>query len=88
MIATTLFGLEPLLKDELEKINAKKIQIGNRCVYFTGNNELMYRANIQLRTALKILKEISIFKSKNEHELYKNINRIKWDKIMTTSQNF
>ncbi|MBF25346.1 MAG: RNA methyltransferase [Flavobacteriales bacterium] len=88
MIATTLFGLEPLLKDELEKINAKKIQIGNRCVYFTGNNELMYRANIQLRTALKILKEISIFKSKNEHELYKNINRIKWDKIMTTSQTF
>ena len=88
MTATTLFGLEPLLKDELKNINAKKIQVGNRCVYFSGGKELMYRANIQLRTALKILKELSIFKAKNENELYKSVSKIKWYKILDNSKTF
>ena len=88
MVATTLFGLEPLLKEELEKLNAKEISIGNRCVYFKGDLELMYRANIQLRTALKILKNLTSFKAKKEEELYKNISRIKWYKIFNTSKTF
>ena len=88
MVATTLFGLEPLLKEELENLNAKEISIGNRCVYFKGDLELMYRANIQLRTALKILKNLTSFKAKKEEELYKNISRIKWYKIFNTSKTF
>ncbi len=64
MVDTTLFGLEPLLEQELKNINAREIKIGNRCVYFVGNQELMYRAKMQLTTALKILKTITNFKAK------------------------
>ena len=78
MVATTMFGLEPVLERELKELGAKEIEIGNRCVYFVGNKKLMYKANIQLRTALKILKTLITFKAKKETELYKHISKIKW----------
>ena len=88
MVATTMFGLESLLKDELQKIGANKIKVGNRCVYFQGNKKLMYRANLELRTALKILKSLKIFTAKKEQELYNYISQIKWFKILNLSKTF
>ena len=83
-----MFGLEKILEQELIDLGAKKTAIGNRCVYFYGDNELMYRANIQLRTALKILKNIASFRANKETNLYQNISKIKWSKIMNTSNTF
>lgn len=88
MVATTLFGLEPVLKKELIKLNAKKIKVGNRCVHFIGDKKLMYKANIELRTALKILKHLKTFKAKTEKEFYNNISRIKWHQIFDISKTF
>jgi putative N6-adenine-specific DNA methylase len=87
-IATTMFGLEDVLKKELIALNANNIKVGNRCVYFQGNQNLMYRANIKLRTALKILKKIKIFKAKKEAELYKHISRIKWYHLLSETDTF
>ena len=72
-IATTMFGLEDVLQKELIDLNASNIKTGNRCVYFQGDQNLMYRANIKLRTALKILKKIKIFKAKKESETLRTI---------------
>ena len=83
-----MFGLEKILEKELIELGASNTKIGNRCVYFSGNKKLMYKANIQLRTALKILQNLKTFQAKKEEELYKNINTIKWDKIFETHQTF
>lgn len=88
LVATTMFGLEKILEKELIELGASNTKIGNRCVYFSGNKKLMYKANIQLRTALKILQNLKTFQAKKEEELYKNINTIKWDKIFETHQTF
>ena len=56
MVAKTFAGLEPVLAKELESINAENISIGRRMVSFKGDEECMYKANIFLRTALRILK--------------------------------
>ena len=88
MVATTMFGLEIVLEKELRQLGAINIKIGNRCVYFSGNKKVMYKANLKLRTALKILRNLSRFKAKKETELYKNISKIKWDKILDTSKTF
>lgn len=87
-IATTMFGLEDVLQKELIELNANNIKTGNRCVYFQGDQNLMYRANIKLRTALKILKKIKIFKAKKEAELYKHISRIKWYNLLSDTDTF
>ena len=53
MVAKTLYGLEDVLAGELTALGANDIQIGRRMVSFTGDKELLYRANFSLRTALR-----------------------------------
>ena len=62
LIAKTFMGLEPVLAKELMELGANNVQIGRRMVSFTGDKELMYRANFQLRTAIRVLKPISHFR--------------------------
>ena len=56
LIAKTFMGLEPVLAKELTQLGANNVQIGRRMVSFTGDKEMMYRANFQLRTAIRILR--------------------------------
>ena len=58
LIAKTFMGLEPVLAKELTQLGANNVQIGRRMVSFTGDKEMMYRANFSLHTAIKILKPI------------------------------
>lgn len=78
LVAKTFRGLEDVLYNELEQIGASELKKGNRMVEFTGDKELMYRANFHLRTALRILKPIADFKAKDENELYDKIQEIDW----------
>jgi putative N6-adenine-specific DNA methylase len=88
MIAKTLFGLEEVLARELLILGAQKIQPGVRSVSFYGDKGFMYKANISLRTALKILKPIHQFKVVNDSSLYKGISDINWDVFLTDKQTF
>ena len=62
LIAKTFMGLESVLAEELTNLGANNIEIGRRMVSFTGDKEMMYRANMQLHTAIRILKPIKEFK--------------------------
>ena len=55
MVAKTLYGLEEILAEELLALGANDLQIGRRMVSFTGDKELLYKANFHCRTALRIL---------------------------------
>ena len=52
-IAKTFAGLEDLLVKELADLGAEKIEKLTRAVAFEGDMELLYRANLSLRTALR-----------------------------------
>ena len=58
MIAKTFQGLEEVLAQELTALGANDIEIGRRMVSFSGDKEMMYKANFCLRTAIRILKPI------------------------------
>ncbi|MCB0433628.1 MAG: THUMP domain-containing protein [Flavobacteriaceae bacterium] len=79
MVAKTLFGFEDLLADELLKLGAQDIEKGVRSVSFVGDKGFMYKSNLALRTAIKILKPIKSFWVKNEDDLYNQIHKIKWE---------
>lgn len=83
MIAQTMFGLEELLADELQAIGAKDIEIRNRAVRFSGDEACLYRANLCLRTALRILVPIDSFRVGNEQDLYTGIKRMPWEDFLT-----
>ena len=82
MVAKTLFGFEELLSKELIQLGAQDVKIGVRNVSFTGDKGFMYKANLGLRTAIKILKPIKTFKVRDEKDLYDKIYSMSWDKYL------
>lgn len=88
MIAKTFFGFEEVLAQELKNLGAQNIEEGVRMVSFYGDKGFMYKANLALRTALKILKPIKEFRVFNEDSLYKEIKKIDWQKYLTVNQTF
>ena len=88
MIAKTLQGLENILAEELTRLGANNIEIGRRMVSFTGDLEMMYRANVQLRTAIRILKPIKHFRAKTADEVYDAVKAVDWTQYLTNRTTF
>ncbi len=81
-VAKTMFGLEEVLANELRNLGADNVEVLYRAVGFTANTELLYKANLHLRTALRILQPIFTFKARNEEELYRGVQKINWSQYM------
>lgn len=81
-------GLEPVLAKELLAIGAQNIISHNRAVSFEGDKGFMYKANICLRTALRVLVPFKVFKAENEDRLYKEIFNIPWEEIFDVEKTF
>ena len=88
MVAKTLYGLEEILAGELLSLGANDIQIGRRMVSFTGDKEVLYKANFYCRTALRILKPIYHFKAKDADTVYKEVKKVKWENYMSLDKTF
>lgn len=88
MIAKTFQGLEEVLAKELTELGANGIAIGNRMVSFTGDKELMYKANFHLRTAIRILKPFAHFKASSADEVYEKCSRIGWEEFLDVNSSF
>ena len=88
LIAKTFQGLEEVLAKELVELGANNVQIGRRMVSFTGNKEMMYRANFCLRTAVRILKPIVHFKASTADEVYEKVKAMNWDEYMDWGTTF
>lgn len=86
MVAKTLFGFEPLLAKELRNLGAIDIKEGVRSVSFIGDKGFMYKANLSLRTAIKVLKPITSFKIYSEEDLYREINNYPWENYLENDQ--
>jgi putative N6-adenine-specific DNA methylase len=78
MVAKTIFGLEEICATELRKMGAENVEIHNRAVSFEGNLGVMYKANLMVRTALRILVPIHKFTVANEQDLYDKVKAIDW----------
>ncbi len=88
LIAKTFMGLEPVLAEELTNLGANNVQIGRRMVSFTGNKEMMYRANFQLHTAIRILKPIAHFRARSAEDMYDEVKKIDWSRYIEKGKTF
>ena len=88
IIAKTFMGLEPVLAKELTQLGANDVQIGRRMVSFKGNKELLYRANFQLHTAIRILKPIKHFKALSADDVYEGVKDIEWSEYIGIDKTF
>ena len=88
IIAKTFMGLEPVLAKELRELGAEDVQEGRRMVSFRGDKEMMYRANFQLHTAIRILKPIRHFKASSADEVYNEILKVDWSQYLDEGKTF
>lgn len=88
LIAKTMQGLEEVLAKEITELGGNDVQIGRRMVSFTADQRLLYKANLHLRTAVRILKPIATFRAKNPDEVYEQVRKIQWEKYFSPNQTF
>jgi putative N6-adenine-specific DNA methylase len=88
IVAKTFAGLETVLADEIRALGGESVTIERRAVSFTGNQELMYKANFHLRTALKILKPIAEFEVTKRDELYDRAKKVPWSNYLALGKSF
>lgn len=88
MVAKTMVNLEEVLAEELRQMGAENVTVGARAVEFEGDMRLLYRANYCCRTALAILKPFAEFDANDEQELYDQVYKIRWEKILDVDGTF
>ena len=88
MLAKTFKGLEQVLAQELIELGANDVLIERRAVSFKGDKALLYRANLCLRTALRVLVPVISFRAKDTDGLYEQLKRIDWSRYMTADTTF
>jgi putative N6-adenine-specific DNA methylase len=88
LVAKTFFGLEKVLAKELEDLGAGNISILKRAVSFDANKELLYKSNLCLRSALRILQPLKTFTARNEDQLYKAVREYDWSHYLSNDKTF
>ena len=88
MVAKTFQGLEDVLAEELRDLGALNVEPGKRMVSFEGDLEMLYRAILCCRTALRILKPIYKFIARNTDELYEFTKEFDWGSLMNVNSTF
>lgn len=88
MVAKTMQGLEEVLAEELRGMGAVNVEPGRRMVSFEGDLEMMYRANLSCRTALRILKPVCSFEATDPDTLYEQAKEFDWGSILDVNKTF
>jgi len=81
--ATCARGFEPILADELRDLGAAAVESGRGGVHFAGDQALLYRANLWLRTAIRVLQPILTATVTSPDELYQAVQTVDWSQHMT-----
>jgi putative N6-adenine-specific DNA methylase len=87
-IATTIFGFEEILQEELQDIGAENTELLTRAVKFSGDRAMLYKSNLLLRTAVKVLVPLTSFEAENEQQLYDGIKALDWEAYFGVDDTF
>jgi putative N6-adenine-specific DNA methylase len=87
-VATTFPGLEPLCAQELARLGLTVLDVSPACVTFVSDREGMYRANLWLRTALRVLLPVARFSVRGPDELYRHGLSVPWEEWLDPAHTF
>lgn len=82
LIAPCHFGLEAVLKKEIQDLGYEITEVENGRVTFEGDAAALCRANIFLRTAERVLLKVGSFKAVTFDELFERTREIPWEKYL------
>lgn len=82
------FGLEAVLKREIYDLGYDITRVDNGRVYFEGDDEAVARANINLRTAERVMICVGEFKAVTFTELFDRIAELEWERFIPKDGKF
>ena len=88
LTATTQFGLEEILAEELSQLGATIDYVGSRAVEFGGDKKLLYNTILWSRTAMRLLRPFADFYARDERALYDEVFQIDWSRFIQPGQTF
>ena len=88
IVAKTFEGLEQILAEEIRELGGENIETVRRAVKFSGDLELIYKLNLHLRTALRVLINVHQFRADSEKRLYDKTQEINWIEIISPDMTF
>jgi putative N6-adenine-specific DNA methylase len=88
IVAKTFSGLEELLAQEIKEAGGRNINYIKRGVKFEGDEEVLYRCILSLRTVLRLLVPVFEFKAHTEKDLYFKVKKLVWEDFLDISQTF
>lgn len=83
LLIKTLPGLESVLEREIKALGGRQIQAVKRGVKTTGDIGFVYKANLALRTALRVLVQVKEAPVQNPEALYKLMRSIPWEQYFS-----
>ncbi|MEG0894984.1 MAG: class I SAM-dependent RNA methyltransferase [Oscillospiraceae bacterium] len=82
------FGLESVLSGEIKRLDAQNVTVTDGKVTFTGDDYMIARANINLRTAERVLIELATFKATSFEELFQGASTIPIEQLIASKDAF
>lgn len=86
--ATSAKGIESVTAEELKKLGGENVEVGYGGVYFEGDREVLYRANLWTRTASRILMPLRDFSARTPEMLYDQVRRVHWEEYLNPDVTF
>jgi len=77
-----LLGLEGPIADELRRMKMRDVAAENGRVFFTGNEEDIARANINLRIGERVLIEVGSFDAFTFDQLFEGTKALPWEMLI------
>ena len=88
LIAATTFGLEAVVRREIENLGYKIIKTEDGKVSFMGDERALVRANLWLRTADRVQIRMAEFHVSEFEDIYQNVKGIHWEEWVPMDGNF
>ncbi len=88
LIATSTFGLEAVVKREIQNLGFEIIKSEDGKITFTSDERGLIKANLWLRTADRILLKLAEFEAFEFEDLFQGVKSIDWEKWIPVDGNF
>ena len=88
LIATSAFGLEKLVKNELEALGFQQVKVSDGRIEFEATPEDIPRINLWLRCADRVLLKMGEFKALSFEELFEGTRALPWENWITEDGEF
>ena len=88
LIAPCHFGLEAVLKREINNLGYEILQVEDGKVTFAGDAKAICRANVFLRTAERILVKVGGFRAETFEELFEGVRALPWEVYLPKDARF